>query len=69
MCQIIKSINKYPIKQINKLTTFAVMEFSKLIERQLTKCQLPGIGKRTTFAMVLHLLKQPKNKQVFYRKP
>jgi recombination protein RecR len=41
------------------------MEFSsKLIERQLTKCQLPGIGKRT-LAVVLHLLKQPKEQTGF----
>ena len=51
----------------DKLTTFAVMEFSsKLIEKAVNEMsQLPGIGKRTALRLVLHLLKQPKEQTVF----
>ena len=52
---------------MNKLTTFAVMEFSsKLIEKAVNEMsQLPGIGKRTALRLVLHLLKQPKEQTGF----
>ena len=51
----------------DKLTTFAVMEFSsKLIEKAVNEMsQLPGIGKRTALRLVLHLLKQPKEQTGF----
>ncbi len=51
----------------DKLTTFAVMEFSsKLIEKAVSEMsQLPGIGKRTALRLVLHLLKQPKEQTGF----
>jgi recombination protein RecR len=43
------------------------MEFSsKLLEKAVNEmAQLPGIGKRTALRLVLHLLKQPKDKTHF----
>lgn len=43
------------------------MEFSsKLLEKAVNEmAQLPGIGKRTALRLVLHLLKQPKDKTRF----
>ena len=43
------------------------MEFSsKLLEKAVNEfSQLPGIGKRTALRLVLHLLKQPKEKTFF----
>jgi recombination protein RecR len=43
------------------------MEFSsKLLERAVNEmAQLPGIGKRTALRLVLHLLKQPKERTNF----
>jgi len=43
------------------------MEFSsKLLEAAVNEmAQLPGIGKRTSLRLVLHLLKQPKEQTVF----
>jgi len=43
------------------------MEFSsKLLEKAVNEmAQLPGIGKRTALRLVLHLLKQPKEKTRF----
>jgi recombination protein RecR len=43
------------------------MEFSsKLLEQAVNEmAQLPGIGKRTALRLVLHLLKQPKEKTQF----
>jgi len=43
------------------------MEFSsKLLEKAVNEVsQLPGIGKRTALRLVLHLLKQPKEKTFF----
>lgn len=43
------------------------MEFSsKLLEQAVNEMsQLPGIGKRTALRLVLHLLKQPKEKTAF----
>lgn len=54
-------IYNLPIKERNKLLTFALMEFSsKLLEKAVNEmAQLPGIGKRTALRLVLHLLKQP----------
>lgn len=49
------------------MTTFTPMEFSsKLLEKAVNEmAQLPGIGKRTALRLVLHLLKQPKDKTRF----
>ncbi|WP_395058758.1 recombination mediator RecR, partial [Flavobacterium sp.] len=43
------------------------MEFSsKLLEKAVNEmAQLPGIGKRTALRLVLHLLKQPKERTTF----
>lgn len=43
------------------------MEFSsKLLEKAVNEVsQLPGIGKRTALRLVLHLLKQPKERTLF----
>ena len=43
------------------------MEFSsKLLEKAVNEmAQLPGIGKRTALRLVLHLLKQPKERTDF----
>jgi recombination protein RecR len=49
------------------LLTFVPMEFSsKLIEKAVNEmAQLPGIGKRTALRLVLHILKQPKERAAF----
>ena len=46
------------------------MEFSsKLLEKAVSEmAQLPGIGKRTALRLVLHLLKQPKERTDFLAK-
>ncbi len=46
------------------MCNFAVMDFSsKLLENAVYEMsQLPGIGKRTALRLVLHLLKQPKER-------
>jgi recombination protein RecR len=68
----VKRFNESTIKQINKsaikqFAIFTPMEFSsKLLEKAVNEmAQLPGIGKRTALRLVLHLLKQPKDKTRF----
>lgn len=69
---MVTRFNESTIKQINKSTNkqfaiFTAMEFSsKLLEKAVNEmAQLPGIGKRTALRLVLHLLKQPKDKTRF----
>ncbi len=52
---------------MKQFAIFTPMEFSsKLLEKAVNEmAQLPGIGRRTALRLVLHLLKQPKEKTRF----